>query len=155
MTRVADAAKWIAFAVADGPLPSSAGRQAWAHNGFPPRDERTLSAALRRAGVTPEHHGHPRMPQSWWWKAPGDQRPIGGILKAHECNTCRRILHLPDQRPCISTPRCPGWYEPAPTAQQPTNHPQCGESFSFDADAWRSERSPLLSRAYRTRRSGR
>jgi hypothetical protein len=144
MTRVADGARLLRYLVADGPIPSSAGRQAWATNGMPADDERLLTAALRRAGIKPEHHGHPGVAQRWWWRAPGDDRPIGGNIKPHECTACKRILNLPDSpRLCISTPRCPGHYEPSPWLTQATSGSHHVSSRQIDLSAWRSRPSPL------------
>jgi hypothetical protein len=145
MSRASEAAKWLAFVLCDGPLPSTTGRAAWAQNGWPTDDERLLTASLRRAGIRPEHHGHPGTRQSWWWRAPGDIRPIGAEVRAHECNACRRILQLPEPRYCISTAKCPGHYVPTtltPT-HQPTHQSHHDTFTSIDLEAWRSTPSPL------------
>jgi hypothetical protein len=144
MTRAADGARLLRFLVADGPIPSSTGRQAWVQNGMAPNDERLLTTSLRRAGITPEHQGRPGTRQTWWWRAPGDDRPIGGEIRGHECTGCRRILNLPGPRLCISTPRCPGHYQPTPWL---TNQPQAtppthrASNASTDLEAWRSRAS--------------
>ena len=95
-------------------IPSAAGREAWQQNGWPKDDERLLTAALRQAGIKPQHDGHTR---AWWWKAKSDETPIGAELRPQECTACRRILYLPDQRYCFSTPNCPGHYQPALNVQ--------------------------------------
>jgi hypothetical protein len=119
MTRADDGGRLLRFLVADGPLPSNAGRQAWVQNGWPANDERLLTAALRKAGIERVHHGYPGVAQRWWWKAPGDTRPIGGDIKPYECIVCRQLLELPAPRLCISTPRCPGAYKPTPWPTPP------------------------------------
>jgi hypothetical protein len=146
MTRADDGGRLLRFLVADGPLPSNAGRQAWVQNGWPANDERLLTAALRKAGIERIHHGYPGVAQRWWWKAPGDTRPIGGDIKPYECIACRKLLELPAPRLCISTPRCPGAYKPTPwptpvTQTTPGSHRV--SSTQIDLSAWKSRPSPL------------
>jgi hypothetical protein len=158
MTRADDGGRLLRFLVADGPLPSSAGRQAWVQNGWPADDERLLTAALRKAGIKPEHHGHPGVAQRWWWKAPGDTRPTGAEIRTHECTACRKLLELPSgHRYCISTANCPGHYEPTPQftlATQTTPGSHRVSSISFNSEEWRTRPSPMRSMPV-TRRNAR
>lgn len=155
MSRAQDAARWLRFAIAEGPIPSAAGRTAWATNGWPANDERLLTASLRRAGIKPKRDGHTG---TWWWRAPSDETPIGAETRAHECTACRKLLELPSEhRYCISTPRCPGQYQPAlwATRQQATHesHRALNEP---DLSQWRSRPSPLrIRRSQPPRRSSR
>jgi hypothetical protein len=155
MSKADDGARLLRFILADGPLPSRTGRTAWAQNGWPTNSEWLLTAALRKAGITPEHTGHPGVAQSWWWRAPSDTRPIGGETRTHECTACRKVLQLPEPRYCVSTPRCPGNYQPAPQLTQliqPTGNTHRALNAQIDLEAWKSSPSPLRSRAV-TRRN--
>jgi hypothetical protein len=109
LTKIRMAERWLHYALADGPIPAKAGRQAWLANGLPP-GEAVLHLAKPRAGVTSERHGgtHGR----WWWRATGDTRTVPNTLTTLQCDTCHRVLELPAPRHCISTPRCHGWYRP-------------------------------------------
>jgi hypothetical protein len=92
---------------------------AWAQNGWPADDERLLTASLRRAGIKPEHHGHPGVAQRWWWRAPGDTRPIGAEIRTQQCTGCGRVLDPPRGTPLLHlNPTLP---RPIPTRSAPTH----------------------------------
>jgi hypothetical protein len=152
MSKADDGARLLRFILSDGPLPAQTGRTAWVQNGMAARNERLLTASLRKAGITPEHAGYPGTRQSWWWSLLGDSRPIGAQVRVHECTACRRVLNLPESRLCISTPRCPGTYVPTTYSPQPTPPSHCDSFTSIDLSQWKSSPSPLRNRAV-TRRN--
>lgn len=123
MSSSRDIARWLRYALSDGPLPSRLIHEALKPNGWPTTDDDQLNRARKIASVTTRRRG--TFTAGWWEVSVlGDDRQLSTTpWAAHACVVCGWTAQLPlgTWRRCIHTPSCPGTYQPQPSPPHP--HP--------------------------------